>query len=105
MIMTQNPLQLNTPEEIAELLASQVREDRLRREWTQQTFADRSGVSLPTLRRYERTARTSIEHFRRFCHVVGRLDELASYLQPPPANTLAELESRAYASNRKRGRK
>ncbi len=52
--------QIHNPEEIARLLAERIRAERLRREWKQETLAERSGVSLPTVRRYERTGRTSI---------------------------------------------
>jgi transcriptional regulator with XRE-family HTH domain len=91
------PLQIHIPDEIARQLAARVRAERLRREWKQETLAERSGVSLPTVRRYERTARTSVEHLLRLCHALGRLDEFAALLEPPPASTLAELEARASA--------
>jgi len=97
-------LELHIPEEIARQLAQRVRAERLRRGWKQSTLAQRSGVSLPTIRRYERTGRTSVENLLRFCHTLGRLDEFADLLKPPPASSLAELEARASTSaRRKRG--
>lgn len=103
--MRRTSLQLHTPKEIAQLLAERVRAERLRREWKQQTLAERSGVSLPTLRRYERTGRTSVQNLLRLCHALGHLDEFMALLQPPPAASLAELEARsaAVSKTRKRG--
>jgi transcriptional regulator with XRE-family HTH domain len=96
---------LHTPEEMARLLARRLRDERLRREWKQATMAERSGVSLPTVRRYERTGRTSVKNLLKLCHALGRLDEFADFLKPPPAESIAELEARydATAPKRKRG--
>ena len=102
--MGQAPLQLNTPEEIVRQLADRVRGDRLRRGWKQSTLAERSGVSLPTLRRYERTGRTSLENLLRLCFALGRLDEFAELLKPPAARTMADLEAMDAASQPKRKR-
>jgi len=102
--MTKAALQLHDPDEIARRLARRVRAERLRREWKQATLAERSGVSLPTVRRYERTGRTSLENFLKLCLALGRLDEFADVLEPPPASSIAELEARAAASSPKRKR-
>lgn len=102
--MAGSSLQLHRPLEIARQLAERVRVERLRHGWKQSTLADRSGVSLPTIRRYERTGRTSVENLFRLCHALGRLDEFAELLRPPAATSLAELELRtAPPAGRKRG--
>lgn len=102
--MAKAPIQLHSPDEIAGLLAERVRAERLRREWKQETLAERSGVSLPTIRRYERTGRTSLENMLKLCHALGRLDEFADLLKPPPASSIDELAARtAAAPKRKRG--
>ena len=102
--MAKVPIQLHSPDEIAGLLAERVRAERLRREWKQETLAERSGVSLPTIRRYERTGRTSLENMLKLCHALGRLDEFADLLKPPPASSIDELAARtAPGSRRKRG--
>ena len=89
---------------MARRLAERLRDERLRRNWRQETLAERSGVSLPTIRRYERTGRTSIENLLRLCHALGRLDEFDSLLRPPPASSLAELEARSQiVDKRQRG--
>lgn len=102
--MARLPVQLHSPEEITRQLADRVRNERLRRGWKQQTLAERSGVSLPTVRRYERTGRTSIENLLKLCHALGRLDGFARLLEPPPASSIEELEARSKASAPKRKR-
>lgn len=102
--MLKAPVQLHNPNDIVHLLADRVRAERLRRQWKQETLAERSGVSLPTIRRYERTGRTSTENLLKLCHALGRLDEFAELLKPPPASSIAELEQRSSTSaGRKRG--
>lgn len=98
-------LQLHSPQEMTTLLAKRLRAERLRRGWKQATLAERSGVSLPTIRRYERTFRTSVENLLRLCHALGRLDEFDGLLRPPPAASLAELEARTVdpGDQRRRG--
>ena len=97
------PLQLHTPEDIARLLATRVRSLRLRHAWKQSTLAERSGVSLPTVRRDERTGQTSVANLLRLCLALGCLDEFARLIVPPPAESLAELEARASRPARQRG--
>jgi transcriptional regulator with XRE-family HTH domain len=87
-------IQRHNPDEIASLLAERIRAERLRREWKQDTLAERSGVSLPTVRRYERTGRTSLENLLKLCHALGRLDEFAELFKPPPASSIDELAAR-----------
>ena len=102
--MVNAPIQLYTPGEVARLLAARIRAERLRQGWKQETLAKRSGVSLPTIRRYERTGQTSVENLLRLCYALGRIAELAEVLQPPPASSITELESRVTDfQGRKRG--
>jgi len=98
------PLQLHTPSEMARELADRVKAERLRQNLKQETLADRSGVSVPTIRRYERTGRATLDNLLRICHALGRVDEFAGLLAPPSATSLAEMERReALPPRRKRG--
>lgn len=103
--MAESPLQAYSPEEVTRQLAGRLRAERLGRGWKQETLAARSGVSLPTVRRYEKFGRTSIENFLKLCHALGRLDEFAQFMKPPIAGSIAELETRSaeHAPKRKRG--
>ena len=95
-------IQRHNPDEIARLLAERIRAERLRREWKQDTLAERSGVSLPTVRRYERTGRTSLENLLKLCHALGRLDEFADLFKPPPASSIDELAARTAPKQKRR---
>jgi HTH-type transcriptional regulator/antitoxin HipB len=96
-------LQFGTPADAQRLVANRAREIRLALGLKQATLAERAGVTLPTLRRFEQTGEVSIKHLMRICHALGRLDDFASFMIPPPAMTMAELESRAAKPRRKRG--
>ncbi|MCC5828082.1 MAG: helix-turn-helix transcriptional regulator [Phycisphaeraceae bacterium] len=102
--MSKMPIQLHSPNEMARLLADRIRAERLRREWKQETLAERSGVSLPTVRRYERTGRTSVANLLKMCHALGRLDALAGFLKPPRASSIEELKIIAEMGQPKRKR-
>ena len=97
-------LQLHTPASIERQLADRLRAERLRQGWKQTTLAERSGVSAPTIRRYERTGRTSLRNLLQLCHALGRIDEFAPLLAPPRAATLAELEAQAATRSPRRSR-
>ena len=96
-------MQLYDPDDAARQLADRVRAERLRQDLTQDTLAKRAGVSLPTVQRYERTGQATVENLLKLCHALGRLDEFAELLAPPPASSLAELEGRVEMPKRQRG--
>ena len=102
--MAKRSLQVHFPDEIAKRIAGRIRAERLHRSWKQQTLAERSGVSLPTVRRYERTGRTSVENLLKLCYALGRLDEFADLLKPPPALSIADLEAQSASTTPKRKR-
>ena len=103
--MSNTPLQLYTPEEVGGQLAQRARDLRLLAGWKQATLAARSGVTLASLKRFERTGKVSLESLLRICHALGRLEDLQQVLQPPAARSLAELEARASKPLPRRGRR
>ena len=103
--MTNSPIQLHTPDEVERMLAQRVRERRLLAGWKQSTLAQRSGVTLASLKRFEYTGKVSLENLLRLCHALGRLDEFDQLLRPPAAQSLAELEARTSSPMPKRGRR
>jgi HTH-type transcriptional regulator/antitoxin HipB len=98
-----DPIQLQTPLGAQKALAARVREARVGLGLKQTTLADRAGVTLASLRRFEQTGEVSLKHLMRICHALGRLDEFEALLRPPPAATMAELEARVTRPLRKRG--
>jgi transcriptional regulator with XRE-family HTH domain len=96
-------LQLHSAVSVQRMLADRLRQVRLGLGLKQSTLALRSGVSLPTLRRFERTGEVSLKHLARLCEALGRLEEFDGLFRAPPAKTMAELESRVARPIRKRG--
>jgi len=97
-------LALVSPFEMADVLASRARALRLVKGWTQRTLAQRAGVSTASLRRFETTGKASLELVLKVAHALARLEELDQLLRPPPARSIEELEKRAAAPRRQRGR-
>ncbi len=101
--MKSNSFQLYTPEEVSVDLAERLRVLRLARKWKQSTLAERAGVSLPTLRRFEQSGLISLKHLLLLVFALGRLDEFRNLLEPSAVESLQELEANSAAKERKRG--
>lgn len=95
---------LETPEQVCQKLAARARALRLARGWKQITLADRSGVSLASLRRFEDSGKISLQSLLALAFALNRLDDFDALLQPPRASSLAELETAEQRPTRKRGR-
>ncbi len=95
---------LRTPDQISIALAARVRELRLAKGWRQVTLAQRSGVSLASLRRFEDSGRVSLQNLLKLVFALGRLDDFDALLQRPPALSMAELEATEKRPARRRGR-
>lgn len=94
MEITTNMLSVRfaTPSEIADDIAGRVRSRRLERNWTQEVLAERSGVSLATLRRFEQKGQISLERLLRLAVALDALDEFRELFRAPRIRTLDELE-------------
>jgi len=99
-----NPFTLSTPEDTARQLAERVKALRLARNWKQSTLATRSGVSLGSLQRFERSGLVSLQNLLKLAFALDRLDDFEHLLQPPPAGSIAELEAAASPKKPKRGK-
>jgi len=95
--------QLETPEAVAAALAERCRRLRLARKWKQSTLAERAGVSLASLRRFEQTGRIALKSLLRLSFVLGRLGDFDALLRLPPADSIKELEVMASGSVAQRG--
>ena len=95
---------LETPEQVSQTLAARAKALRLAKGWKQITLAQRSGVSLASLRRFEESGRISLQSLLELAFALNRLDDFDLLLQPPPASSLAELEAAEERPARKRGR-
>ena len=95
---------LATPEQVGKTLAGRIKELRLARGWKQATLAQRSGVTLASLRRFEESGRVSLESLLDLAFALNRLDDFDAVFQAPRASSLAELEAGEERPARKRGR-
>ena len=99
-----NGFSLETPESVSRTLATRIKELRLARGWKQATLAQRSGVSLASLRRFEESGRVSLQSLLDLAFALNRLDDFDAVFQGPRASSLAELEAGETRPKRKRGR-
>ncbi|PCJ29504.1 MAG: transcriptional regulator [Rickettsiales bacterium] len=73
---------LITPFEAQKKLAEAVQARRLGMELTQEGLAARSGVALPTLRKFEQKGLISLESFLKILMVLGGLDDVVQAITP-----------------------
>jgi transcriptional regulator with XRE-family HTH domain len=71
-----------TPAEIGKMLAEKLRSLRKHEKLSQEEMAERSGVSLGSLKRFEQTGKISLESFLKLVHLLGRLGEFTPLLRP-----------------------
>ena len=88
-------------------IAENIRARRLSMELTQEGLAERSGVPLPTLRKFEQKGAISLESFLKLLMVVGEVEELINILKPskPVFNSIDDVLKGTDGVSRKRGRK
>lgn len=98
-----NSYSLHTPEKVAASLAERLRELRLASGLKQATLAERAGISLGSLRRFEQSGQASFELVLRLAWALGRLDDFADLLSASQPQSLAQLEA-LYSQGPKRGR-
>ena len=71
-----------TPLEVSKALAERHRNLRKQLKMSQEEMAERSGVSLGTLKRFENTGKISLDSLMKLMHLLGRLNELDKLLLP-----------------------
>jgi transcriptional regulator with XRE-family HTH domain len=88
-------------------IVENVRERRLLKGLTQEVLAERSGVPLATLRKFEQKGPISLESLLKLLMVVGGLEEIIDVLKPPKPNftSIDEVLKDKNSISRKRGRK
>ena len=88
-------------------LAEIVWEKRLAQDLTKEGLAERSGVPLATLRKFEQKGLISLESFLKLVWVLGSLEEMITSLKPtnPSYKSIEEVLDEPLKKNRKRGKK
>lgn len=94
---------LMSPDELAAELGGRVRSERLRRNWTQQTLADRTGVSRWTVKRMEAGDSVALSTFLAVLVALGHSGDLGQVLRPAEVQTIERFVASAERT-RRRGR-
>ena len=69
-----------TPSEVSKALAERHRILRKQLKMSQEEMAERSGVSLGSLKRFEITGKISLDSLLKLTHLLGRLNEFDNLL-------------------------
>ena len=88
-------------------IAENVRCRRLQMDLTQEGLAERSGVPLSTLRKFEQKGNISLESFLKLLSVIGGLEEVINALKPniPNFKSIDDVLKTEVEIIKKRGRK
>ncbi len=100
-------ISLITPAKAQRKLAEQARARRLGMELTQQGLAERSGVPMPTLRKFEQKGSISLESFIKLHMVLGGLDDILKATQTKPASfsSIDDVLKAGNTTSRQRGKR
>lgn len=93
---------LQTPMDIQRELAARAKARRLELNITQAELAERSGVSLGSLRRFETTGEISLRAFLELALVLGELKEFSTLFRPLQTHSLFEEAPRPRQRSRKK---
>jgi transcriptional regulator with XRE-family HTH domain len=98
-------LSLTTVAQAQEKIAENARLQRLAMGLTQQGLAERSGVALPTLRKFEQKGLISLESFLKLQMVLGGLEKIVKSIEPNIAefSSIDEVIKANKKPTRKRG--
>lgn len=99
---------LVSPSHAQQMLADHVRTRRLAMELTQEGLSKRSGVPLPSLRKFEQKGVISLEAFLKLLMVVGGMEEVVQAVasrEAPFASIDDVLKADTNRVVRKRGRR
>ena len=107
MYVTTTMISLISTLKAQEKIATQIRARRLSMELTQEGLSERSGVPLPTLRKFEQKGAISLESFLKLLMVLGGIEEMIEVLKPSKPNftSIDEVLKNTDTISRKRGHK
>lgn len=79
---------LKPPKEIRLELAERMKKVRLAQNMTQKELAEKSGIPLPTLRRFEATGEVALKALVNFALALRKAEDLAQVFYEPPTEDL-----------------
>lgn len=100
-------ISLTTPAKVQRKLAEHVRAQRLQLELTQEGLAERSGVPLPTLRKFEQKGSISLESYLKLQMVLGGLEDIlkATQIKETVFSSIDDVLESNSAPTRQRGKR
>ena len=84
-------LTINSPGDIARLLADRLKQRRLDYNWSREELFSRSGVTVASIRRFENKAEISLNRLLQLCFVLHAMDDFENVLLPPKLTSIAQL--------------
>lgn len=98
-------IMLMSPQELARLIASKARAKRLSFNLSQKNLANRSGVSLASLKVFEQHGKISLESLLKIAFVLDSTEEFISLFKEISIDKINSLDELLKNNLRKRGRK
>lgn len=92
------------PQLLLERLAGNCKARRLEKGYSRRTLSGLTGIPAPTIERFERTGKISLESFCRIAILFDFFDEMAAIMNHTKYSTASELETINHNQNRKNGR-
>lgn len=86
------------------ILSQNLQKRRLEKNVSRAKLSELSGIPIPTIAKFEKTHRISLESYVALCKALGYTNEIKALLSEPKYNTMQELETINQNKNRKRGR-
>lgn len=96
---------MTTPHEVARQIVQQAQAKRLSLDFSQKGLAERSGVSLGTLKKFERSGKISLESLLKIALVLESLEPFKALFKLPTPESITSLDKLMTNKKRKRGRK
>ena len=92
------------PRMLTDRLAANCRARRLEMGYSRRTLSELTGIPAPTLEKFERTGKISLEAFCRLAAQFGYFDETAAIMDRTKYSNSEELERITRNRNRRNGR-
>ncbi len=96
-------LAIKSPKSVTLHLAERLRERRLERNWSRDELADRSGVNVANIKRFELIGEIALSRLLKLAFVLDALDTFDEVLHSNPPMTMEELKKQN--KTRQRGRR
>lgn len=93
-----------TPEELLEILASNLKQRRLEKGLSRKALGELSGVAVPTIAKFECQHTISLASFVALAKALGYAQDVKQWISKPLYTTMEELQAINKNKNRKRGR-